>query len=320
MDNKILITGGAGYIGNILTDNLLDKGNGPQVTIFDNLIHRQHGILENCAYRNFKFVYGDVRNQDLYKKLISEHDVIINLAAYVGMPLCKRFPVETKQVNQESAEFLAKTVSKDQHVIYMTTNSGYGIGEHKNGKAIYCTEETPLRPISLYGETKCAAEKALMDKGNATSLRLATVMGVSRKMRMDLLVNDFTWRAWNDRFIVLFESHFLRNFVHVRDVSKAIKFVMAMRDFTKGQVYNVGNTSANVNKMDLCLAIKKQVPDFYITESEINKDPDQRNYIVSNDKIEKLGWKPDYSLDDSIREVLQACPIIKNTNCSFSDI
>jgi nucleoside-diphosphate-sugar epimerase len=320
MTPRILITGGAGYIGNILTDYLLDRGNGLPVTIFDNLIHRQHGILENCAHKNFTFVYGDVRDQDLYGKLISKHDVIINLAAYVGMPLCKRFPNETCQVNQQSAEFLAKQSSKDQHIIYATTNSGYGLGQHNDGKAVYCTEETPLRPISLYGETKCAAEKALMDKGNATSLRLATVMGVSRKMRMDLLVNDFTYRAWNDRFIVLFESHFLRNFVHVRDVAKAMKFVMAMRDFTRGQVYNVGNTSANVNKMDLCLAIKKQIPDFYITESEINKDPDQRNYVVSNEKIEKLGWKADYSLDDAIREVIAACPIIKNTNCPFSDI
>jgi nucleoside-diphosphate-sugar epimerase len=202
----------------------------------------------------------------------------------------------------------------------MTTNSGYGLGEHKDGKAIYCTEETPLRPISLYGETKCAAEKALMQRGNATSFRLATVMGVSRKMRMDLLVNDFTWRAWNDRFIVLFESTFLRNFVHVRDVSRAIGFAIDNSDIMRGQVYNVGNTSANVNKMQLCLAIKQQIPDFFITESPINKDPDQRNYIVSNDKIEKLGWKCKYSLDDAIREVIAACPIIKNTNVPFSDI
>ena len=315
---NILITGGAGYIGNILTPLLLNEF-GNKVTILDNLIHRQHGILENCADKNFNFVYGDVRDKELYGKLISKNDIVINLAAYVGMPLCKRFPVETKQVNQESAEFLSKTISNSQRVIYATTNSGYGLGEHKDGKAVFCTEETPLRPISLYGETKCAAEKALMDNGNATSFRLATVMGVSRKMRMDLLVNDFTYRAWNDRFIVLFESHFLRNFVHVRDVANAIK--LAIENATMaGQVYNVGNTSANVNKMELCLAIKKQLPDFFITESEINKDPDKRNYIVSNEKLERLGWKPSWSLDDSIREVIEACPIIKNTNCPFSDI
>ena len=318
---KILITGGAGYIGNVLTQQLVGGGNPEnEVTVFDNLIHRQNGILENCAYKNFRFVYGDVRDQNLYGKLIAEHDVIINLAAYVGMPLCKRFPIETKQVNQESAEFLASKVSKNQHVIYTTTNSGYGLGEHKDGKAVFCTEETPLRPISLYGETKCAAETALMQNGNCTSFRLATVMGVSRKMRMDLLVNDFTWRAFNDKFIVLFESHFLRNFVHIRDVVNAIYFAIDVGTPMRGQIYNVGNTSANVNKMDLCLAIKKQVPDFYITESEINKDPDQRNYIVSNEKLESLGWKPFWSLDDTIRELLMACPIIKHSNTSFSDI
>ena len=314
---RILIAGGAGYIGNILVPVLLDGGH--TVTVLDNLIHRQHGIMENCSNSRFNFVYGDVRDEQLYGKLISENDAIINLAAYVGMPLCKRFPVETKQVNQESAEFLAKKVSKNQIVIYTTTNSGYGLGDHKDGKAVYCTEETPLRPISLYGETKCAAETALMQNGNATSFRLATVMGVSRKMRMDLLVNDFTYRAWNDRFIVLFESHFLRNFIHVRDVANAINFALTIPAM-QGQVYNVGNTSANVNKRQLCEAIKKQVPEFFITESEINKDPDQRNYIVSNDKLEALGWKPKFSLDDSIREVLEACPIIKNTNCPFSDI
>lgn len=315
---KVLITGGGGYIGNILTPKLLQEGF--EVTVFDNLIHRQHGIIENCSHPAFRFVYGDVRDKYEYRKLIADNDIIINLAAYVGMPLCKRFPVETRQVNQESAEFLASVVDKDQLVIYATTNSGYGLGQHNDGKAVYCTEETPLKPISLYGETKCAAENALMQKGNAVSFRLATVMGVSRKMRMDLLVNDFTWRAWNDRFIVLFESHFLRNFVHVKDVAHAVLFAIVNDDDMRGQVYNVGNTSANVNKMDLCLAIKKQVPDFFITESEINTDPDQRNYVVSNEKLEALGWKPKYSLDDAIREVLMACPIIKNTNCPFSDI
>ena len=314
---RILITGGAGYIGNILTPYLLNTG--CNVTVLDNLIHRQHGILENCAYSHFKFVYGDVRDKDLYSRLISEHDVIINLAAYVGMPLCRRFPIETKQVNQESAEFLASKVSKDQVVIYATTNSGYGLGQHVDGKAVFCTEETPLKPISLYGETKCAAETALMQNGNATSFRLATVMGTSRKMRMDLLVNDFTWRAFNDKFIVLFEANFLRNFVHIRDAVVALAMPINNPKML-GQVYNLGNTSANVNKMDLCLAIKKHVPDFYITVSEINKDPDQRNYIVSNEKLEALNWKPRFSLDDTIREVLAACPIIKNTNCPFSDI
>lgn len=315
---NILITGGAGYIGNILTETLLT--NGYNITVLDNLIHRQHGIMEYCYHPNFNFIYGDVRDYKLYGELIAKNDTIINLAAYVGMPLCKRFPCETKEVNQESAEFLGKTVSKDQLVIHMTTNSGYGLGEHREGKAVFCTEETPLRPISLYGETKCAAEKAIMQNGSNISFRLATVFGVSRKMRMDLLINDFTYRAWNDKFLVLFESHFVRNFVHVRDVANTINFAITNQDKMRGQVYNVGNTSINISKMDLCLAIKKQIPDLFITTSEINKDPDQRNYIVSNEKLEKLGWSCKHSLDMGIRELINAGPIIKNTNCPFSDI
>lgn len=316
--NKILITGGAGYVGCILTRFLTD--NGFKVTVYDNLIHRQHGIVEFCGKSNFNFIYGDVRDESKYKKAIENVDVIVNLAAYVGMPLCSRFPIEAKQVNQDSAVFLAKTASPEQLVICVTTNSGYGIGQHIDDKAIYCTEETPLNPISIYGVTKCEAEKAIMESGNNISFRLATVMGVSRKMRMDLLVNDFTWRAWNDRFIVLFESSFRRNFIHVQDVSHAIWYGITYRNQMKGQIYNVGDTAANINKMELCLAIKKQVPDFYITESPINKDPDQRNYIVSNEKLEALKWKPRFTLDDTIRELLMAYPIIKYTNCSFSDI
>jgi len=316
--NRILVTGGAGYIGNVLVGELLSYGH--EVTVFDNLIHRQNAILGYCWHPNFRFVYGDVRDRELYRKHIQKADVIVNLAAYVGAPLCKRFPNEAKQVNQESAEFLALTASPSQLVIYATTNSGYGLGLHKDGKAVFCTEETPLTPISLYGETKCAAEAAIMESGNNISFRLATVMGVSRKMRMDLLVNDFVWKAWNDRYIVLFESHFLRNFVHIRDVAQAVERAIFKQNEMRGNVYNVGNTSANVNKRQLCERIKLQVPDFFITESEINQDPDKRNYIVANNKIESTGWSPQFCLDDAIKEVLAACPIIKNTNTQFSDI
>ncbi|MES1989067.1 MAG: SDR family oxidoreductase [Pseudomonadota bacterium] len=200
------------------------------------------------------------------------------------------------------------------------TNSGYGLGQHIDGKAVYCTEETPIKPISLYGETKCDAEKALLDTGRTISLRLATVFGVSPKMRTDLIVNNFVWRAWSDKFIVLFESHFLRNFVHIRDVANTMLFCIDNYKKMIGQPFNVGNSSANMNKMDLCLSIKRMVPDFCIVESPINKDPDQRNYIVSNDKLEKLGWGCHHSINDGIEELLNACPIIKNTNINFSDI
>jgi len=315
---KILLTGGGGYIGCVLTGVLLDAGY--EVSVLDNLIHRQHGILEYARNPKFKFVYGDVRNKDLYLTQIKQADIIINLAAYVGMPVCNRFPIEAEQVNRFSAEFLAGHVSETQLIIHANTNSGYGLGQHVEGKAVFCTEETPLNPISIYGKTKCAAERAIMMSGNNITFRLATVMGVSRKMRMDLLVNDFTFRAWNDKFIVLFESSFLRNFIHIHDVAGAILWAIQNEQKMRGNVYNLGNTSANVNKRQLCERIKLQVPDFYITESPINKDPDQRNYIVSNEKLEATGWKPRYSLDDTIREVLQVCPIVKNTNCPFSDI
>lgn len=314
---KILVTGGAGYIGNVLVEELLNDGY--DVTVIDNLLYKQTCLIEHTYKKNFTFVYGDVRNQKLFKELIEKHDIIIHLAAYVGMSACKKFPTETVQVNYESAKFLAEHVKKNQLVIYPTTNSGYGLGVHKGGKAVFCTEETPLKPISLYGETKADAEKVLLESGRAISLRLATVFGFSKRMRMDLLVNDFVWRAFNDRFVVLFESHFLRNFVHIRDVVSTMKFCIKNQKKMLGQVYNVGNTSINMSKLDLCKAIKKQVPDFCIMESEINKDPDQRNYIVSNAKLEKLGWKCNYSLDDGIRELLRGYPIIKNSNTTFTN-
>ncbi|MEK7596743.1 MAG: NAD(P)-dependent oxidoreductase [Patescibacteria group bacterium] len=314
---KVLITGGAGYIGNVLVESLLDDGF--EVTVLDSLLYKQPCLIEHCYRKDFKFVYGDVRDHKLFKELIGKADVIVHLAAYVGMSACKKFPSEAIQVNYESAKFLAENIRKDQLVIYPTTNSGYGLGVHKGGKAVFCTEETPLKPISLYGETKADAEKVLLDTGRAISLRLATVFGFSKRMRMDLLVNDFVWRAFNDRFVVLFESHFLRNFIHIRDIAKTMKFCIKNHKKMVGEVYNVGNTSINMSKMDLCKAIKKQVPDFCIMESEINKDPDQRNYIVSNEKLEKLGWSCDYSLDDGIRELLHGFPIIKNSNTTFTN-
>lgn len=315
---NILITGGAGYIGNVLTEHLLRDGH--NITVYDNLIHRQGGILANCNNKKFKFIYGDVRDMIQYGKAIKNADIIINLAAYVGMPICKKFPIETQQVNQDSVEFLVTAASPDQLIIFAGTNSVYGTGNKSDGNTLYCDEESPVNPISAYAKTKHKAEEILMQNNNAIALRFATVFGTSRKMRMDLLVNDFVWRAWNDRSIVLFESHFQRNSIHICDVAKTIQFAISNSQIMKGQIYNAGNPSINISKMELCLAIKKQVPDLFIGVAELNTDPDQRNYVVSNKKIEALGWTCDYSLDMGIQELLHACPIIKNSNTLFSDI
>jgi nucleoside-diphosphate-sugar epimerase len=232
------------------------------------------------------------------------------------MPACKKFPELTVATNQEAIEWLAKVTRPEQKIIFPTTNSGYGIGQ----EGIYCTEETPLTPISLYGVTKVQAEKALLDNGNAVTFRLATVFGMSPRMRLDLLVNDFTYKAYKDNYIVLFESHFKRNFIHIRDVAKTFVFAINNFDKMKGQTYNVGLSSANISKKELCDAIKTFIPDFYIAESEINEDPDKRNYIVSNDKLESLGWYPEYDLKTGIAELLKAYPIIENSNNNFTNL
>jgi nucleoside-diphosphate-sugar epimerase len=248
--------------------------------------------------------------------LVQEADVIIPLACIVGMPACKKYPELTVATNQEAIEWLTKVTFSDQKIIFPTTNSGYGIGQ----EGIYCTEETPLTPISLYGVTKVQAEKALLNNGNAVTFRLATVFGMSPRMRLDLLVNDFTYKAYKDNYIVLFESHFKRNFIHIRDVAKTFVFAIKNFDKMKGQTYNVGLSSANISKKELCETIKTFIPDFYIAESEINKDPDKRNYIVSNDKLEALGWYPEYNLKTGIAELLKAYPIIENSNNNFTNL
>jgi len=242
--------------------------------------------------------------------------VIIPLACIVGMPACKKYPELTVETNQNAIEWLTEVTRDDQKIIFPTTNSGYGIGQ----EGIYCTEETPLKPISLYGITKSEAESALLKRGNAVTLRLATVFGVSPRMRLDLLVNDFTYKAFKDKYIVLFESHFKRNFIHIRDIAYTFEFAIKNWDKMRGQTYNVGLSSANISKRDLCEAIKKFIPDFYIGESNINEDPDKRNYIVSNDKLESLGWKPKFTLEEGIKELLKAYPIIENTNNNFTNL
>jgi nucleoside-diphosphate-sugar epimerase len=303
---NILVTGGAGYIGSVLVPALLNRGH--NVTVVDNMMYNPTSLLECCHYSTFKVANGDVRDEGLIGALLKSADIIIPLAAIVGAPASKKNEHNTVSTNRDAVQLINRLRSKDQWVIFPTTNSGYGIGQD----GIYCTEDTPLRPISLYGKTKVEAELDLLETPNVITLRLATVFGFSPRMRLDLLVNDFTYRAFSDRYIVLFEAHFKRNYIHIRDVVKAFCFSIENFDLMKNQPYNVGLSSANLSKLELCDKIKEEIPSFYVTTSEFNKDPDQRNYIVSNEKIEKLGYRPDFSIEMGIKELIKGFGIISN--------
>ena len=280
---------------------------GYNVTVFDVLLFNQPSLLDCCSDRNFEFIQGDICDYDLINGLLSEYDMIIPLAAIVGAPACRRNPSLTRLVNYDAHMNIVNNLSANQKVLFPTTNSGYGIGE----KDSFCTEETPMRPISEYGRTKVEIEKAFLDRGNAITFRLATVFGMSPRMRMDLLVNDFVYRAVKDKAIVLFEEHFRRNYIHVLDVVKAFLFGIENYEEMKGDPYNVGLSSANLTKRQLAEKIKEYVPELYIQSAEIGEDPDKRDYIVSNEKIESLGWTADYSMDDGIQELIKGYNIIR---------
>jgi nucleoside-diphosphate-sugar epimerase len=310
-DVKVLVTGGAGYLGSVLVPALLDHG--CNVAVVDNFMYGQDSLAAVCYQEKFSIVRGDVRSIETMRPLVKDADVIIPLAALVGAPLCDRDPLAATSTNKQAIVDMLPLLSRDQRVLLPITNSGYGVGEA--GK--FCTEETPIRPVSLYGRDKVEVEKALLDKHPASiSLRLATVFGMSPRMRLDLLVNDFTYRAYTDRFIVLFESHFKRNFIHVRDVARAFLHAIDRFDEMKGQIYNVGLSDANLSKLELCQQIQKHLPGFMIHESNVGKDPDKRDYIVSNEKIERTGYKPAFSLDDGIRELIKGFAMIRNTKYS----
>ena len=300
---NILITGGAGYIGSVLVPELLQDGH--NVTVLDNFIFGQSSLNHVCYHPNFRVYRGDVRIEADMLPLMKDADIIIPLAAYVGAPFCDRDPIGATTTNKDAIFMMMKYLDKDQVVIMPTTNSAYGTGDN-------CTEESPLNPISRYAIDKVEVEKVLMNHSNATSLRLATVFGMSPRMRIDLLVNDMTYRAVYDGFVVLFESHFKRNYIHVRDVVQAFKMAIA-QETMRGQIYNVGLSSANVSKRELCDIIKTYVPRFEIVEAEIGKDKDQRNYVVSNEKIELEGFIPHFSLNNGIQELLKGFTMIKNT-------
>lgn len=303
---KVLVTGGAGYLGSILVPALLNEGY--KVEVVDNFMFNQTSLMDVCFNKNFSVIRGDARDERLMKKLIKDKDIIIPLAALVGAPLCSRDEIGTITTNYEAIKMLCSITSKNQKIIYPTTNSGYGTTTGE----VYCTEETPLNPISLYGKTKVDAEKVVLDRGESITFRLATVFGASPKMRIDLLVNDFVYRALKDKSLVIFEGHFKRNYIHIRDVARA--FLYAIKDFEiiKNEPYNVGLSSANISKLELAQKIKKYLPELAIIEAPIGEDPDKRNYIVSNKKIEKTGFKPIYSLDDGIVELIKAYTILNN--------
>jgi len=308
MKDKVLVTGGAGYIGSVFVPQLLTQDF--QVTVLDNFIYKQNSLLDVCYHQNLDIIIGDVRDKNLLKTEVEKHNIIIPLAAIVGAPACDKDKPMATTVNQTQIENIAKWVSKDQMVLYPVTNSGYGIGQ----EGVYCTEETPLNPISHYGRTKVAGEKALLEMGNAVTFRLATVFGTAPRMRMDLLVNDFVYRAFKDRFIVLFESHFKRNYIHIRDIASVFLLAIHNYESMKGEAYNIGLSDANLSKKELCEKIKTHLPNFHIFESDIAQDPDKRDYIVSNEKIESTGWKPGWNIDDGIAELIKFYSYIKPEN------
>jgi nucleoside-diphosphate-sugar epimerase len=308
VNSSVLITGGAGYIGSVLTKFLLDAGY--SVRILDNFRYRQTSLLDLCYHDNLEIIRGDCRDEKTLQSCLAGMDFVIHLAALVGAPVCKSDPTAAMTTNYDAVKLLLSLRSDSQKVLFPCTNSGYGVGE----KNKFCTEESPLNPISLYGKTKVDAEKEILKSGNSISFRLATVFGVSPRMRMDLLVNDFVYRAFRDRYLVVFEGHFKRNYIHICDVARVFLHGMNNFDQMQGHAYNVGLSDANLSKLELCEKIKQQISDFMFVESPIGEDPDKRDYVVSNEKIEKTGFKTQYTLDLGIKELLKAYTVLPSSH------
>jgi nucleoside-diphosphate-sugar epimerase len=303
---KVLITGGAGYLGSNLTRHLLEAGY--TVTVLDNLMYDQVTLLHLFSNPKFQFELGDVRDKKLLQDLVGLNDVIIPLAAIVGMPACKANPELTVAVNYQQVVDIIEVLRDDQKLILPNTNSQYGSSDS------IITEESPFNPLSLYAKTKCDAENTMLAKGNGVSLRLATVFGVSPRMRLDLLVNDFVYKSVVDGYLVLFEAHFKRNYIHVQDIARTFQFIIENYDKCKGQAFNVGLSTANLSKLELAEKIKSHIPSLVIKQDDFKEDFDKRNYIVSNEKLEALGWKPIYDLDYGIKQLISAYKIVINKN------
>ena len=302
---KILITGGAGYLGSVITGKMLSEGH--EVIVLDKLIFNQVSLLSYTSNPNFKFIHGDVRNESLLERLCDESDVIIPLAAIVGFPACASEPELAKEINFKQIINIVKYCNgKGKKILYPNTNSGYGLGTGQ----VECDEESPLTPISVYGQTKCEAENFLKTSTDAIIFRLATVFGVSPRMRTDLLVNDFTYKAITDKYIVVFEKSFKRNFIHIQDVANVFSFMLKNYDTYKGEIFNVGLSSANLSKQELLEKIQEHVNNFAVSYNDFYEDPDKRNYIVSNTKVESTGWRPEWNLDRGIEELIMAYQMI----------
>jgi len=309
----VLITGGAGYLGSVLTEVLISKGY--KVTVLDNLIYKQTSVAPFVYNPNFNFILGDVTDNAVLRPLVESHDVIIPLAAIVGMPACKAQPELTVKVNYLQVKNITEWVNKNQMVLIPNTNSQYGSSTE------IITEESPFKPLSLYAETKCDAEKVVLESGNGIALRLATVFGMSYRMRMDLLVNDFVYKALTDGYLVLFESHFIRNYIHIRDIANTFLFMIENYEKCNNNAFNVGLTSANCTKLELAETIQKYIPDLVIVQNNFKQDFDQRNYIVSNAKLESQGWAPTFTLDNGIQELIKGYQLItKFKNKDFTNL
>lgn len=302
----ILITGGAGYIGSVLTPMLLKLGH--RVTVLDSFMYRQSSLLECCADKNFTVINGDARNEKILQRAMDSKDFIFPLAALVGFPLCDKDTVAAKTTNLGAVEAVIRLREKGQKIIFPCTNSGYGLGQGQS----FCTEDSPITPISLYGTTKMAAEKCVLEAGDSVTFRFATLFGASPRMRTDLLVNDFVYRAVFDRSLIVFEGSFMRNYLHVRDAARAFIFAMENFEKMKGRTYNCGLSNANLSKNELCEKIRSHLPSFTYLEAPVGSDPDKRNYLVSNERIESMGFMPVYSIDDGIEELIKSYSIIKN--------
>ena len=305
---KILVTGGAGYLGSVLCADLIKNH---EVVVYDNLMYNQLSLLSLFNNKNFKFVYGDVRDYSKLSNYVNKADVVIPLAAIVGFPACDRDKQLATAVNYYQIKDILKNISKDQKILYPNTNSGYG--QKTEG---VCTEDQKLTPISHYGVTKCDSENLLLDSGRAITFRLATVFGMSERMRLDLLVNEFVYKALTDRYITLFQAHTVRNYIHVKDVSSVFQFMIENYDENVGEAFNIGLSDTNLNKRELTERIKQYIPDFVVNESDYYEDPDKRDYVVSNEKVESRGWNSNYSLDVGIQELISGYQIIINKDSS----